>query len=93
MNAESNDRTSKALDKMATDNKSMHEKLLGYFHKHDRIEEKVNINAKKILELSEAVIANSKVTSIANKIIWGGGIVLAGALGTFGKDLAIWIFK
>ena len=93
MNAESNDRTSKALDKMATDNKDMHDKLLAYFNKHDRIEEKVNTNTKKLLELSEAVVANSKLTSIANKIIWGVGIVLAGALGAFGKDMVGWLLK
>lgn len=93
MNAESNDRTSKALDKMASDNKNMHDKLLGYFSKHDRIEEKVNVNTTKIKELSEAVIANSKYTSIANKIMWGGGIVIAGALGTFGKDIVNWLLK
>lgn len=93
MNAESGDRMSRALDKMATDNKTMHDKLLAYFNKHDRIEEKVNANAAKILELSEAVIANSKLTSIANKLFWGGGIVIAGALGTFGKDLVGMIFK
>jgi len=93
MNAESNDRTSKALEQMASDNKTMHEKLLSYFHKHDRIEEKVNKNTSDIVKLKEAVQANSKLTSIANKIIWGGGIILAGALGTFGKDLADWVMK
>lgn len=92
MSAESNERISKALDKMASDNKDIHDKLLDYFHKHDRIEEKVNTNSERISDLSEAVIANSKFTSIGNKFIWGGGIVIAGALGTFGKDLAKLLF-
>jgi len=93
MNAESNDRTSKALDQMVSDNKIMHERVFEQMLKHDRIEERVNNNSDDIRELSEAVTANSKLTSIANKIIWGGGIVLAGALGTFGKDVATWLMS
>ena len=93
MNAESNERASKALEQMASDNKTMHVEMLDYFHKHDRIEEKVNTNVKDIVKLKEAVQANSKLTSIANKIIWGGGIVIAGGLGTWGKELFNMVMK
>ena len=68
MNSESNQRTSKALEKMASDNKAIYDQVLGYFHKHDRIEEQVNKNTKTITEISEAVEANSRLTSAANKL-------------------------
>jgi len=93
MNAESNDRTSKALEQMVSDNKIMHERVFEQMLKHDRLEERVNTNSDEIRVLSEAVKANSRLSSIANKIIWGGGIVIAGALGTFGKDVATWLMS
>lgn len=92
MNAESAKLTSQAIDRMVTDNKNLHDKLIDYMHSHDTLKHQVRTNTDDLKELSNAVLANSKVTSIANKIIWGGGIVLAGALGTFGKDLVKLVF-
>lgn len=93
MNAESAERMSKAIDRMATDNKELHDQLIEYMHSHDTLETRVSNMERLYEKLSKAVIANSKVTSIANKVGWGISIFLAGGLGAFGKDLAQWALK
>lgn len=97
MNAQSNRTTAEAVTAIQKQGQETLNVLKEYTihnnHKHDETNKRVTHQGGEITILKEAVAANSKLTSIANKIIWGGGIVLAGALGTFGKDVAIWLMS
>jgi len=72
-------------------NQILREYIITNNNKHEKTDEEITEIKVEQKLIKEAVEANSRLTSIANKIIWGGGIVLAGALGTFGKDFANWL--
>ena len=89
------ERTTKAIEKMVTENKTTNgllnannSLLAEYINKHDRIEERVNENSDNIRDLTLVVEANTKLTSIVGVLKKGAVYVSASALTTGGAILA-----
>ena len=87
MSSEREERTTKAIEKMAEENTKQNESmekiinlLTKYINKHDRLEERVNTNSDDIRDLSEAVVENSKTTNLKNIIKKGFAILISGIL-------------
>ena len=97
MTAESMSLIAASTKESAKESREINQILREYIITNNNKHEKTSGHIIEIKEdqklIKEVVDANSRVTSIANKIIWGVGIVLAGALGAFGKDMVGWLLK
>lgn len=80
--------TKESAKESRENNQILREYIITNNNKHETTSKQIVEVKDEQKLMKEAISANSKVTSITSKLIWGGGIILAGALGTFGKDLA-----